>query len=79
MSLAFGHVDTNIVVLDVDGAGWTAEPFREALRRRGVLCLTTGPTTVRFVTHRDVNEQDVDVALERVREVLSEGPGGWRI
>ena len=70
VELAFGHVDTNIVVVDVGKAGRSAEQFREGLEARGVRCLTTGPTTVRFVTYRGISATDIDAAVARAREVL---------
>ena len=37
------------------------------LAERGVLCLDEGPFTVRFVTHLDVDDADVEVNLSEVR------------
>ena len=41
----------------------------EALRQVGVLALPFGPQRMRFVTHSDVSRQDVEEALERIRQV----------
>jgi threonine aldolase len=70
VSLAYGHVDTNIVVVDVAGMGTTAERFVSAAEAVGVICASVGPSLVRFVTHRHVNDEIVDEALRRLEPVL---------
>lgn len=61
ISLTFDHVDTNIVVFNVDGM--SAATFCEAAGERGVLCSPTGAGEVRLVTHRHITRQTVDEAL----------------
>ena len=70
IELAFGHVDTNIVVIDVSGTGRAAAEIIEALDQRGVACLQTGPSLIRLVTHRDVDAGDIDLALQAARAVF---------
>jgi threonine aldolase len=55
---------TNIVFADVQGEG--AEGLIAHLKSRGVLA--TGLYRLRFVTHLDVNAQDIDRAIAAVRE-----------
>ena len=64
VSLTFGHVDTNIVVFDVDGM--VAPAFCHAARERGVLCTPTAAGAVRLVTHRHITTRAVDEALARL-------------
>ncbi len=64
VSLTFGHVDTNIVVFDVDGM--TAPAFCQAAQERGVLCTPTAAGAVRLVTHRHITTRAVDEALARL-------------
>ncbi|MFQ5742602.1 MAG: threonine aldolase family protein [Acidobacteriota bacterium] len=71
LELAFGHVDTNIVVVDIAKTGLSAAAFCTGMRQRGVLCLATGPTTVRFVTHHDINDTDIDVAVKSAGSLLA--------
>ncbi|MGH7162499.1 MAG: threonine aldolase family protein [Planctomycetota bacterium] len=53
------RVETNIVIVDAEDA-----PAREArLRDAGVLAVAIGPAQLRFVTHRDVADADVDRAV----------------
>jgi threonine aldolase len=52
-------VDSNIVLYETgDPAG-----FCSRLKERGVLAAPVGPTTVRFVTHRDVGDADIERAI----------------
>jgi threonine aldolase len=52
--------DTNIVVLQVPDALATAAAARE----QDVLCTTVGPRALRLVTHLDVDDADIDRAIE---------------
>jgi len=71
MELAFGHVDTNIVVIDVAGTGRSAAEIVKTLGERDVACLPIGPAVIRMVTHRGVDVDDIDRALQAAREVLA--------
>ena len=56
-------VETNILIFevmpDVNAAG-----IVEALRKKGLLCSTTGQKTIRFVLHLDISADMVDQAME---------------
>jgi len=62
-------VDTNLLFFRVDPAWGTAEEFSAGLKRRGLLVLATAPDTIRAVTHLDVTAEDVDRAIEILKEV----------
>lgn len=64
--LSIEKVETNIVIVHVDGIGETAESFLEKMKQEGILAVPFGPTTVRFVTNYDVNKRDIDTVLDRV-------------
>ena len=49
------EVETNIVVLDVSASGRTAGELAQRCREDGVLVSVLGPSTLRFVTHLDVD------------------------
>jgi len=70
VELAFGHVDTNIVVIDVSGCRLRADDIVAQLGERGVACLKTGPSTIRLVTHRGVDRDGVDRAVAAARAIL---------
>jgi threonine aldolase len=71
VKLAFGHVDTNIVVLDLSDGAVGAARFVAQLAQRGVACLRTGPGSVRMVTHRGISGEDVEHAIEAARAVFA--------
>lgn len=61
--------ETNIVVADVAGLNITSDVFVERLRGEGILSGTFGPTFVRFVTHYDVNEDQIQKSIEAIAKV----------
>ena len=67
-------IDTNMLFFCVDPAWGTAAEFCAELKRRGVLMLPTGPQTIRAVTHLDVGVQDIDVAIEIIKEAAARRP-----
>ncbi len=67
-------VETNIVFFDIVAPGWTAPAFVEAMKQHGVLCLAAGPQTIRMVTHKDVDDTDVERAIEAAQRVLRQSP-----
>lgn len=58
--------ETNIVVADVADLKITSEVFVERLRAEGVIAGTFGPTYVRFVTHYDVSEDQIQQAIDAI-------------
>jgi threonine aldolase len=70
-SLPTGPVETNIVIVRVEGR--PAAEVSEALKRRGVLALPAGPDRLRFVTHFDVDDADVDAASGAFAEAVKDG------
>jgi threonine aldolase len=67
LGCAVAPPDTNIVYVDVPDAA----RFVAALGERGVLCLATGPSRVRLVTHLDVDDAGIDRALAAAAEALA--------
>ena len=65
-----GEVETNIVVLDLAG-GPTAAELASGARDRGVAVSILGPHTARLVTHRDVDDGDIDRAIDTLVSLLS--------
>ncbi len=64
--------DTNIVVVDSSGAGITAEDLVAASEQRGVLAGVFDEYTTRFTTHRDVDADEVETAIDRVGAIVAE-------
>ncbi|MGD6874740.1 low-specificity L-threonine aldolase [Sutcliffiella horikoshii] len=63
-------VDTNIVVVDVAGLGMKADQFVQALKEKGVLAVTFGPTLVRLTTHFDVSRRDMETVINTIDEIV---------
>ncbi len=64
------EVETNIVVIDIAASGMTVEEVLLLLERKGVLVVPFGRTTVRAVTHLDIDDEDIERAIEVFREVF---------
>lgn len=60
-------VETNIVIAEVVPPA-RAEDLLTALKARGVLALAMGPGRIRFVTHLDIGDAELDRALDALRQ-----------
>ena len=67
-----GRVQTNIVMFQVDRPGGAALLVEEC-RARKVKLHAVGPATIRCVTHKDVDAEDVERTLAAIREITA----GW--
>jgi threonine aldolase len=72
LRLDLSRVQTNIVIFHVDRPGGAAE-LVEGCRARKVRIHAIGPTSIRCVTHKDVDADDVDRAISAIREIAA----GW--
>ena len=63
-------VQTNVVLLDLTGTGWDAPSLVAAAAERGVLMAAMLPRLVRLITHLDVTDADVDLAIEVLTDLL---------
>jgi threonine aldolase len=72
LSVDLAKVQTNIVIFQVGRVGGVGELAAGCLARK-VKIHQIGPQAVRCVTHKDVDAEDVDRALDAFREITS----GW--
>jgi threonine aldolase len=70
------RVETNIVILDVGPAGWTAAEFVAAALERGVRMYATDARSVRMVWHLDVDDADTVYAADVVSAMIAHGGPG---
>lgn len=63
-------VVTNIVIFDVAETGMDAWGAAARLVANGAMCSPVDKTRVRLVTHRDINDDDIDFAIEGIRKAL---------
>lgn len=71
ISIHGGQVETNIVIADIKDTGLPVPEFLEGLKSEGILASSFGGTLVRFVTHHDVNADDVEYAISKISHILS--------
>ena len=62
-------VQTNIVFIDTAASGFSETQVSRALRAQGVLINPMGRDTLRAVTHRDVDDEGIERALEAFSRV----------
>jgi threonine aldolase len=70
-SVSLDAVETNIVLVNVEGEGGDPSTIAALLKERDVLALPFGLRSVRLVTHRDIMEEDVDVVVSAFRDVAA--------
>jgi threonine aldolase len=66
------RVRTNMVVLDIGGLGVEDALFTSALKEKGVLSGAISKGKVRLVTHRGIDNEHVEQALNAVKDVVAE-------
>ena len=62
-------VQTNIVFLGVN-EGINVPSFIAKLKERKIKALQLGPTIIRMVTHKDVNQEDIYTTIEAAESIL---------
>ncbi len=70
VQLTLGNVQTNIVIFHVDRPGGAGELVSGSLARK-VKIHQIGPASIRCVTHKDVDADDIERALEAFREITA--------
>jgi threonine aldolase len=73
-SVDLSTVETNILIVDVAAAGWTAADFVAAALARGVRGYAVGPGAIRLVWHLDVNDEATDHAVDVLTDLLRTPP-----
>ena len=65
-----GEVETNIVMFNINKLGIDSQAFLEHCKKEGVLLYPWTSHTIRAITHIDVSRQDVEVAADKIKEVV---------
>jgi threonine aldolase len=76
LAVDLDSVATNFVIARV--AAGAAPGIAEAITAGGVGCFALDHDTIRFVTHLDVDDADVELAGARIRAAMAEWPGRER-
>jgi len=61
---------TNFVLIDVAASGRSAEDVVADLRRYGINASSRPPTTIRFVTHRQIGDDEVATLIKTLTEIM---------
>jgi threonine aldolase len=63
-------VETDIIIFKFDHDQLSADEFIAKLKEKNVLALVTPAKDIRFVTHKDIDDEDVERAIAAIREIL---------
>jgi len=69
ISVDAASVETNIVIFDVSGTGKKSSEICTRLKEKGVLAIGISDTQVRMVTHLDVSNEDIEIAISALRAI----------
>jgi threonine aldolase len=61
-------VETNIVVAVLTVAS-DRDQYIDKLKQHGILCIAFGPGMIRFVTHLDISEQDIQQTISVLKSL----------
>jgi threonine aldolase len=64
------HIETNIVIFGFNHPRISIPEFLEKLKERGILTLATTGGRIRFVTHNDIDDKDIEKAISAFNEIL---------
>lgn len=65
-------VQTNIINVDFSGTGFKAFQLASKMKERGLLINPRNERVIRFVTHKDVDKEDVLEAIEIIKLILGQ-------
>ncbi|UCC41183.1 MAG: aminotransferase class I/II-fold pyridoxal phosphate-dependent enzyme [Candidatus Aminicenantes bacterium] len=65
------HIDTNIVIFGFKHPEISIPDFLEKLKERGILALATTGERIRFITHKDIDDKNLEKAISGFQEILS--------
>ncbi len=71
ISIDLRTVQTNIVRFDVNDLGVKSVEFLRKLGEYGVKALSTGQTSIRMVTHRGIEREDIEYAINSIDTVVN--------
>lgn len=72
LSVNLEKVQTNIVKINLSGIWKNGPTLMQTLKNEGILVNATGETTIRMVTHKDVNEAQIEYVINTVTRLSLE-------
>lgn len=70
VDISMENIETNMVFIGTTQLQIDATAFVTKLQEHGILANAEGPDAVRFVTHREITKQDIEVVIQQVREIV---------
>jgi threonine aldolase len=70
ITLSPDHVETDIIIFGFNHPRISIPGFLEILKEKKILALGTSGGRIRFVTHKDIDDEDVDRAITAFRDIL---------
>lgn len=64
------NVDTNILMVNTENAGLTANQFIEILNQNDILANEFNPFTVRLTTHFDISRKQIETVTDRLSKII---------
>lgn len=64
-------VETNIIFVNTERAGVDAFALAKSLREKGIIIGPRDSGNIRFVTHLDVNREDIEKTIKAIKEYLA--------
>lgn len=65
------HIETNIIIFGFNHPKISIPEFLEKLKEEGILALATLEGRIRFVTHKDIGDKDIEKAIFAFGEILT--------
>lgn len=62
-------VETNILLLDVEGLGITAKSFMDELHKYDIYGSIFGEYIIRLTTHREITDEDIDNTIKAIKGI----------
>jgi len=66
------QVQTNMVMIEIDPTRMTAVQFAAEMKKRDIKVSARPPHTIQMVTHRDLNQDDVQIIVSETEEILKQ-------
>ncbi|MGF7058837.1 low-specificity L-threonine aldolase [Brassicibacter mesophilus] len=70
ISIDFETVQTNIVMANISGTGLKSDELVMKIKEKGILASSITDNIIRFVTHKYVENIDIDYSLDVINEIL---------
>ena len=65
------RIQTNIICYDVSNIGVSAEFFVKKLQKNGILALSLSENSIRMVTHRWIEKENIEKTIEIIKKISS--------